>query len=58
LFDFDEEKTTVYFIRSMDKDKRGKISEKTFRKIMIGKDDISAKDIEEMLDEYYRYVLL
>ncbi len=24
---------------------------------MVGKDDISEKDIEEMLEEYYRYFL-
>jgi Ca2+-binding EF-hand superfamily protein len=42
---------------SFDKENTGKISEKCFRKIMVGKDDISEKDIEEMLEEYYRYFL-
>jgi len=38
----------------MDKENTGKISEKCFRKILLGKDDESSKDIEEMLEEYYR----
>jgi Ca2+-binding EF-hand superfamily protein len=40
--------------RSFDKENTGKISEKCFRTIMVNKDDIHEKDIEEMLDEYYR----
>jgi len=40
--------------RSFDKEKSGKISEKCFRTIMVNKDDVQEKDIEEMLEEYYR----
>jgi hypothetical protein len=42
------------FCRSMDKENTGRISEKCFRKIMKGKDDVSAKEVEEMLEEYFR----
>ena len=40
--------------RSFDKENTGKISEKCFRKIMVGKDDVTEKDVDEMLEEYYR----
>ena len=40
--------------RSFDKKNTGKISEKVFKQIMIGKDDVNESDIEEMLEEYYR----
>ena len=43
-----------FFSRSFDKESTGKISEKTFRTIMVNKDDVTEKDVEEMLDEYYR----
>ena len=40
--------------RSFDKQSTGKISEKVFKQIMIGKDDVNESEIEEMLEEYYR----
>ena len=39
---------------TFDNKKTGKISEKVFKQIMIGKDDVNESDIEEMLEEYYR----
>ena len=45
-----------FFSRSFDKESTGKISEKTFRTIMVNKDDVTEKDVEEMLDEYYRSI--
>jgi len=44
----------VSFGRSLDKEKIGKITEKCFRKIMLEKEDVNSKDVEEMLEEYYR----
>ena len=41
--------------RSFDKQSTGKISEKVFKQIMVGKDDVNESEIEEMLEEYYRY---
>jgi len=38
----------------MDKSNTGLISEKSFRKVMKGKDDVSDKEIDEMLEEYFR----
>ena len=43
----------LYF-RSFDKQSTGKISEKVFKQIMLGKDDVNESEIEEMLEEYYR----
>ena len=44
-----------YFnFRSFDKQNTGKISEKVFKQIMLGKDDVNESEIEEMLEEYYR----
>ena len=40
--------------RSFDKENTGKISEKVFKQIMLGKGDVSETDIDEMLQEYYR----
>jgi Ca2+-binding EF-hand superfamily protein len=42
--------------RSFDKECTGKISEKTFKKILEAKDDVSEEEVKEMLEEYYRYV--
>ena len=44
------------FYRSFDKENTGKISEKVFKQIMLGKGDVSEADIDEMLQEYYRLV--
>ena len=40
---------------SFDKENTGKISEKCFRTIMVNKDDVTEKDVDEMLEEYYRW---
>lgn len=38
----------------MDTEKSGKISEKCFRKVMLGNEGVHPRDVEEMLEEYYR----
>ena len=43
-----------FVFRSFDKQNTGKISEKVFKQIMLGKDDVNESEIEEMLEEYYR----
>jgi aldehyde:ferredoxin oxidoreductase len=53
-----DEDTLVDVFASFDKKNTGKISEKVFKQIMIGKDDVNESDIEEMLEEYYRIAKL
>jgi Ca2+-binding EF-hand superfamily protein len=53
-----DEETLVDVFTSFDKQNTGKISEKVFKQIMLGKDDINESDIEEMLEEYYRIAKL
>lgn len=52
------EDTLVDVFASFDKKNTGKIQEKVFKQIMIGKDDVNESDIEEMLEEYYRIAKL
>lgn len=44
------------YCRSFDREGLGKISEKTFVELLKTKDDIANEDIQEMLEEYYRYL--
>jgi len=53
-----DEETLVDVFASFDKEHTGKISEKVFKQIMLGKGDVSETDIDEMLQEYYRIARL
>lgn len=53
-----DEETLVDIFTSFDKENTGKISEKVFKQIMLGKEDVSETDIDEMLQEYYRLAKL
>lgn len=53
-----DEETLVDVFTSFDKQNTGKISEKVFKQIMLGKDDVNESDIAEMLEEYYRIAKL
>jgi len=53
-----DEGTLVDVFASFDKENTGKISEKVFKQIMLGKGDVSEADIDEMLQEYYRIARL
>lgn len=53
-----DEETLVDVFASFDKQSTGKISEKVFKQIMLGKDDVNESEIEEMLEEYYRIAKL
>lgn len=53
-----DHETLVEIFASFDNENTGKISERVFRQIMKGKEDVSDGDVEEMLEEYYRLMSL